>query len=430
MRVRLLIAAAAAAAATVAAIAHASPLVIVYTIAGPSQLKGPAGIAAGDDGSIVVADTINQRVRRISAAGRITTIAGTGDNGFAGDGGPAKDAAFNDPTAVALGADGSVYVADTGNNRVRAIRPDGTIATVAGSADQGFSGDGGPATSAQLNAPAGLVVDPFGNVFIADSGNNRVREVHDGIINTVAAGQLKAPMGLAFARDGSLLIADSGNGVVRKLSASGALAIAASGFDTPVDVASSAQGGFYVAEQGANRVRRVDSGGAVTTTAGTGAPRFGGDGRAAARSYVNAPHAIEITNSGLELLVADTDNDRIRYVSSSDHALRLAVAATKPSVTAPLIKRKSGKRRVLVVRDVPLRLRLSRSARLAVTIGTKSGRHVARFKTYGGPDGVTLHLPGRLRSGRHRLTKDHYVVGVTATNSIASASTSMELTVR
>jgi sugar lactone lactonase YvrE len=430
MRVRLSIGAAAAAALTVAALAHASPLVAIYTIAGPSQLKGPAGIAAADDGTLVVADTINQRVRRIAPSGRIATIAGTGDNGFSGDGGPATRARFNDPTAVALGSDGSIYVADTGNDRVRVIRPNGTIATFAGSGEQGFAGDGGPATAAQLNAPAGLVVDPFGNVYISDTGNNRVRMVHDGTITTVAAAPLEEPMGLAFARDQALLIADSGNGVVRKLSGNGSMTTVATGLDAPVDVASSAEGGFYVAEQGANRVRRVDGNGTITRVAGTGAPRFGGDGRAATGSYVNSPHAIEIANSGRELLVADTDNDRIRYVSSSDHALRLAIAAPKASVTARLVRTKVGKRRVPVVRDVAVELRLSEAAKLRLTIRKKRGRRVATIRTIGGPDVVAVRLPLRLRAGKHRLTKGHYVLGVTATNSIASAATSLELVVR
>jgi hypothetical protein len=139
-------------------------------------------------------------------------------------------------------------------------------------------------------------------------------------------------------------------------------------------------------------------------------------------------------NSGLELLVADSDNDRIRYVSSSDHASMLALAAVRPSVRAPLGKRTvtvaGRKRRIRIVRDVAMPVRLSRPARLTLTIRTKRGRLVTTVKATGGPDVVGVHLPARLRSGKHRLTKDHYVVGVTAKAGSASASSSLELVVK
>ena len=435
MRVRLSILVAGIALLTAAVLAHASAFVSIYTIAGPSQVQGPAGLAAAGDGTVYVADTINQRIRKIAWSGGITTIAGTGDNGFSGDGGPARQAKFEDPTALALGSDGSLYVADTGNNRIRVIRPTGKVETVAGTADQGFSGDGGPATAAQLNAPAGLAVDSQGRVFFSDTGNNRVRVIGtDGRIGTVLAGPLKAPTGLAFGPGGTLLIADTGNGMVRQLSSSGQLTTVASGLRMPVDVAATADGRIYVADQRANRILQVDSQHAQSNFAGTGDPRFGGDGKAAASAYVNAPHAIELLPSGQELLIADSDNDRVRYVGSTDHVTRLAIAAPATSVTAPLVKKKvvvnKRKRRILVVRDVPIRLRLTLGAHLTITIRTKKGRFVTELRHAGRQDLTTVHLPQRLRSGKHRLKKDHYVLGVTAKFGNLTASTNLELVVK
>lgn len=194
--------------------------------ASQATVFGPNGIAAGPDGSIYVAENGANRVRRISADGTISTVAGTGAAGFNGDGGPAAQAALNGPHAVALGPDGSMYVADSANARIRRIA-NGTITTVAGVGSPGFSGDGGAATHAQLNFPTGVAVAPDGTLYIADWRNKRVRRVGpDGIITTAAGnGQgcclnssgdgglatqasVSGPVDVALARDGTLYIAD------------------------------------------------------------------------------------------------------------------------------------------------------------------------------------------------------------------------------
>jgi sugar lactone lactonase YvrE len=149
-----------------------------------AQLFAPSGVAVDGLGNLFVADSVNHRVRRVSANGIITTVAG---GGFGGDGGPAASAELNYPRGVAIDESGSLLIADYVDQRVRKVSPSGLIMTVAGTGTQGFSGDGGPGASAQLSSPIGVAVDGAGNIFIADSGNNRVRMVSaSGIITTVA----------------------------------------------------------------------------------------------------------------------------------------------------------------------------------------------------------------------------------------------------
>jgi sugar lactone lactonase YvrE len=465
MRLRMSLLTVAAAAILWVSTAHGVVTLSIFTIAGgdghgftgdgkpatSATLDGPAGVVAAPDGTILVADTINQRIRRIDPSGRIRTIAGTGKRNFGGDGGAATGASLQDPTALARGKDGSLFVADTGNNRIRVIRPDGTIATLAGTADQGFSGDGGPASAAQLNEPAGVAVGPDGAIYFSDSGNNRVRVIRpDGTIATVAAG-LKAPAGLAIAADGSLLVADSGNNRVRRVAPDGAVSTVAgtggggSGGDgaaatsaqlnLPVDVAAIPSGGFFVAEQGGNRIRRVDASGQIARLAGAGGPRYGGDGLAAASGLLNAPHGVELMPSGAEVLVADTDNNRVRYIAIPGQATRLAFAPTTGTVTMDLKKRtvgtKNHRRRILVVSAKAITFRITKESDIVVAISTKKGRPVSRLVPGRfGAGLVALHLPRALRTGTHRLKKDHYVLSMTAMAGSESASHSMELIVK
>ncbi|MEA2495566.1 MAG: hypothetical protein QOJ29_3477 [Thermoleophilaceae bacterium] len=480
MRARLLAITVLATCVLAGAVAHGAAVLTIYTVAGGSgqgfkgdggaatsaSLDGPGAIAIAADGSIIVADTINQRIRGIDAAGRIRTIAGSGKLGFDGDGGTAKSASFQDPTGLAIGKDGSIYVTDTGNSRVRVIKPDGTIATLAGTADQGFSGDGGKASAAQVNAPQGVAVDAGGQLFFSDTGNNRVRVIHaDGTIATVAgngqagsagdggpatSAQLNSPRGLAFQADGTLLIADAGNNRIRRVATNGTIATVAgtggggSGGDggaatdaqlnLPVDVSVLPAGGFFIAEQGGNRIRRVDAQGEIARVAGTGGPRYGGDGHAAGGSLLNAPHGVELMPSGAELLIADTDNNRIRYIAIPGRAARLAMSPLKTPVLAPLYKKKivvkKKKRRILVVTDVPIEISASAKCRLTIAIATKKGKAVTTIKGTALAGTTAVHLPARLRSGKRRLKKDHYVLRVTATSGSAISTGSLELVVK
>ena len=201
-------------------------------------LSGPFGLAFDGAGNLYIADANNNRVRKVDTSGTITTFAGNGTAGFSGDGGAATAAVLSNPRAVGVDASGNVYVADSGNNRVRVISPSGSIATIAGNGNAAFAGDGGAATSAALNFPAGLATDPGGNLYIADSNNGRVRRVNlNGTIATVAGGgasfgdggpatsaQLSGPHGLVFDGNGNLFMADSGNDRIREVAGLGTTA--------------------------------------------------------------------------------------------------------------------------------------------------------------------------------------------------------------
>jgi hypothetical protein len=140
-----------------------------------ARLTFPEGVSVTPDGALYIADSFHHRVRKVGTDGTITTVAGNGEFGFSGDGGPAKDARLTDPRGIAVGPDGTLYIADTRNHRVRAVRPDGIITTVAGNGVSGFSGDGGPAKDAKLYNPEAVAVGPDGALYIADSSNVRVR---------------------------------------------------------------------------------------------------------------------------------------------------------------------------------------------------------------------------------------------------------------
>src|SRR5208283_1475129 len=190
----------------------------------------------------------------------IRPVAGTGIAGFGGDGGPAPRAQLNHPEGVAVDASGNLYIADTDNNRIRKISPNGIITTVAGTGIAGFSGDGGPASQAQLNHPEGVAVDASGNLYIADTGNNRIRKISpNGIITTVAGNGtpaiLNAPTGIAVSASGNLYIADTGNNRIRVVDPSGSITtlVSANGLQ-PAGIAVSPVGGLFISSTGDNQI--------------------------------------------------------------------------------------------------------------------------------------------------------------------------------
>ena len=256
-----------------------------------AQLNSPSGVAVTADGGFLIADSGKRVVRKVSAAGVITRVAGTGTPGNSGDDGPATDAQLNEPVGVAVTADGGFLIAEILNGVVRKVSAAGVITRVAGTGDLGNGGDDGPATVAQLKFPNGVAVTADGGFLIADSGNSVVRKVSAaGVITRVAGtgdlgnggddgpatvAQLKFPNGVAVTADGGFLIADSGNSVVRKVSTAGMITRVAgtstpgnSGDDGPATharlnfpngVAVTADGGFLIADPGASVVRKVSA---------------------------------------------------------------------------------------------------------------------------------------------------------------------------
>ena len=312
-----------------------------------AHLLYPTGIAVDGAGNLYVADTDNHRIRRINSSGTITTIAGTGEQGFGGDNGPAVEAQLAGPQGMAVDGAGNVYIADFGNHRIRRVDGSGTISTIAGTGEQGSSGDGGPAVAAQLNAPNGVAVDGSGNVYIADTENHRIRRVNvTGTISTFAgtgeggysgdggppvAAQLHSPRGVAVDGSGNVYIADTENHRIRQVNVTGTIStIAGTGegysgdggpavaaqLHSPSSVAVDGAGNVYVADFFNSRIRRVDISGTISTIAGTGRRGYSGDGGPAVAAQLHSPSSVAVDGAG-NVYVADFFNSRIRRVDIS-----------------------------------------------------------------------------------------------------------------
>jgi uncharacterized protein (TIGR03437 family) len=253
-------------------------------------LRSPHHLVFDAAGMLYFADSLNGRVRTVNAAGTINTFAGGGQIGYGGDGGAAVGAFLQEPASVAADSNGNLYIADTGNMRIRKMTPDGNIRTVAGNGQAGFSGDEGPATSAALNRPSGVAVDAAGNLYIADTLNDRVRKVNgSGVISTVAG------------RQGATALGDGGPATSARLS-------------IPSGVALDASGNLYIVDRGQNRVRKVTAAGTISTLAGTGTQGFSGDGGPAASAALAAPESVAVDAAG-NLYITDTSNSRVRKVT-------------------------------------------------------------------------------------------------------------------
>lgn len=277
----------------------------------------------------------------------ISTLAGTGTAGAAGDGGPASQAQLNAPAAVAIDGAGNVFVADARNNRIReVVASSGTISTVAGTGTAGFAGDGGSATAALLNGPSGIAVTPNGDLYIADSVNQRIRQVtkSNGIITTIAGtgvagyngdnispltARLATPKALVLDSAGGLYLADQDNARVRLIKGGNISTVAGNGtigysgdggaatfaaLWNPEGVALDSAGNLYIGDSSNARVRMVSAGsGTITTIAGTGAAGYGGDGGPARSAQLNAPAGLAV-DAADDLYIADSLNARVRVI--------------------------------------------------------------------------------------------------------------------
>jgi sugar lactone lactonase YvrE len=253
------------------------------------RLSHPGGLAFDAAGNLFIADTDDNKILEVTVDGILSVVAGTGQQGFGGDGGPATSAELDSPLGVAVDAKGNVYIADTHNNRIREVSS-GVITTIAGTGKPGFSGDGGAAAAAQLDDPAAVAVDSKFNVYIADENNNRVREIVGGTISTVA-----------------------GNGQ-QTYSGDDGLAVKA-GLDSPNGVVVDSSFNIYIADTHNQRIRKVVfATGGIGTVAGTGAKGFSGDG-AGISAELARPLGVAVDGSG-NLYIADADNDRIRTLVS------------------------------------------------------------------------------------------------------------------
>ena len=294
-----------------------------------AQLDDPEGVAVDGAGNLYIADRDNHRIRKVDAAGVITTVAGSGRFGSAGgDGGAAVAARLWEPSGVAVDGAGNLYIADRRNDRIRKVDAAGVITTVAGDGTEGFGGDGGPATAAQLDGPRGVALDGAGNLYIADTGNHRIRKVDAaGAISTVAGrelgdggaatgARLRSPAGVAVDGAGNLYIADPGNGRIRKVDAAGVISTVAQLRD-PEGVAVDGAGNLYIADTDSDRIRKVDAAGVISRVAGTWRP-FGsiGDGGAATAARLDRPEGVAVDGAG-NLYIADTFNHRIRKVDAA-----------------------------------------------------------------------------------------------------------------
>jgi RHS repeat-associated protein len=374
--------------------ADALPL-IVTTVAGTGVLGfsgdgGPATaaqlaanvgtVAVGPDGSSYIADYYNHRIRRVGPDGIITTVAGIGTQGFSGDGGQATAAQLAFPVGVAVGPDRSLYIVDFGNNRIRRVGTDGIITTVAGNGARGFSGDGGPATAASLFDPFAVAAGPDGSIFIPDPVTYRIRRIGpDGIITTVA-----------------------GNGAPG-FSGDGGPATAASIFGT-FGVAVGPDGSVYIPDTTDYRVRRVAPDGIITTVAGSGASGFSGDGGPATAAKMSRPYSVAVGPDG-SLYIGCFDDYRIRRVGPDGIISTLAGTGVQgftgdggPAAAAHL--------------DVPYGIALAPDGSLIVSQSTRIRRvrsplpDISGVNTYVLPSGDGSELYIFDITGRHLKTLD------------------------
>lgn len=315
-----------------------------------TPLNFPNGIAIDASGNVYIADRLNYRIRKVDPAGIITTVAGTGTPGFSGDGGPATAAKLDNALDVAFDSVGNLYISDQNNDRIRKVDTAGIITTVAGSSS-GYSGDGGPATIAQLSRPWGICFDASGNLYISDEINGRVRMVNtSGIINTIAgtgtsgfsadgvpatASDINHPADIITDAAGNIYFADFYNNRIRKVDPAGIISTVAgngvmsysgdgaaatmAALHWPIGIEFDQAGNMYIGDSRNNVVRKVDGSGIISTVAGIGSSGFSGDGGLATLAQLNYVYNIAFDISG-SMYIGDASNHRVRKIPGTNHA--------------------------------------------------------------------------------------------------------------
>jgi len=310
-----------------------------------AKLDNPASVALDVAGNIYISDVYNHVIRKVNTSGIISTFAGTGIVGYSGDGGPADSAKLYGPTGIAVDTEGNIYFAESGNHIIRIVNTSGIISTFAGTGTADYSGDGGPATSAELYWPVGVAIDATGNLFIADHFNNVIREVDtSGIISTIAgtdtagysgdgglaiSAKLDGPFDITLDATGNIYFTELYNDIVRKVNTSGIISTFAgtgiAGYSGDGGTADMAQlgdpsglaidniGNLYIGEATNQDVRKIDTMGIISTYAGNGIIGYSGDGGPAVFAQFHAPQGIDLDASG-NLYVTDTKNCVIREI--------------------------------------------------------------------------------------------------------------------
>jgi len=315
------------------------------------RLIYPNGILLDDKGDLYIADIGAHRVFKLGPQGRLVVIAGTGEAGFSGDGGPATKAQLNAPHGLTFDAEGNLLIADTYNHRIRRIDRRGVITTVAGNGTAPYMAYGSAAPKDTLNNPQGVAVDRAGNILIADTFNRVVKRLDRNGALTIIAGskaglcgdggaateaQLNLPTDVAVGPDDSIYVSDTANSRIRRITPDGKIqtvtgfgggeGLGGAGFVgdggpaekaklfSPTDVKADAAGNLYICDSGNNRIR-VIRGGIITTIAGTGKAGFSGDGKEAVAAELNTPQKIAVAKDG-SIFIADRGNQRVRKVDA------------------------------------------------------------------------------------------------------------------
>jgi len=318
-------------------------------LADTAKLKTPSGVATDRHGNVFIADQVSNTIRKVNAAGIISTVAGNDTLGYSGDNGPATLARLSNPTGVAVDKHGNVYIADQYNNVIRKVDTNNIITTIAGNDTLGFGGDSGLAIHAMLWHPADVATDTLGNIYIVDQDNSRIRKVDTlGIITTFAGigtagfggdsglainAKLNFPQGIAVDKYGNVYIADFYNSRIRKVDTGGyittvagngtggysgddSLAVLAEIYDASA-VAVDDSGNIYISDYYNDRIRKVNTSGIITTIAGNGIQGYAGDNGPAVLAEIFWPEGVAVDSSG-RVYIADYGNHVVREIKKAD----------------------------------------------------------------------------------------------------------------